>query len=223
MSSLIEWLVEYRLACPGGTLGPIIDPAARPGWWKGEGRTGMRIAVDFQDERLDFYLPDDRVVGHRGAAEVATGRDAAAMARDALESPLDFPPLSRAVVPGAPDLLQLDAITLDMANVHIEFDQQRAAELAGLREPDKRKVVLTGAGAIGSQVANQIPALSTSAGYTYEWNPELEVLERWGERLNRFEGLNLYFGGTNIVSVRDGRTEAAGDPRRDGDGIVLDS
>ena len=52
---------------------------------------------------------------------------------------------------------------------------------------------------------------------------ELEVLERWGERLNRFEGLNLYFGGTNIVSVRDGRTEAAGDPRRDGDGIVLDS
>ena len=32
--------------------------------------------------------------------------------------------------------------------------------------------------AIGSQVANQIPALSTSAGYTYQWNPELEVLER---------------------------------------------
>jgi gamma-glutamyltranspeptidase / glutathione hydrolase len=52
---------------------------------------------------------------------------------------------------------------------------------------------------------------------------ELEVLERWGERLNRFEGLNLYFGGTNIVSVRDGRTEAAGDPRRDGEGIVLDA
>jgi gamma-glutamyltranspeptidase/glutathione hydrolase len=50
---------------------------------------------------------------------------------------------------------------------------------------------------------------------------ELELLERWGERLNRFESLNLYFGGTNIVSVRDGRTEAAGDPRRDGDGIVL--
>ena len=33
---------------------------------------------------------------------------------------------------------------------------------------------------------------------------ELEVLERWGERLNRFEGLNLYFGGTNIVA-RPGR------------------
>src|SRR5689334_6084656 len=34
------------------------------------------------------------------------------------------------------------------------------------------------ADSIGSQVANQIPTLSTSAGYTYEWNPELEVLER---------------------------------------------
>ncbi|MCC6763874.1 MAG: hypothetical protein IT293_04345 [Deltaproteobacteria bacterium] len=32
--------------------------------------------------------------------------------------------------------------------------------------------------AISTQVANQIPTLSTSAGYTYEWNPELEVLER---------------------------------------------
>jgi hypothetical protein len=31
---------------------------------------------------------------------------------------------------------------------------------------------------IGSQVANQIPTLSTSAGFTYEYNPELEVYER---------------------------------------------
>jgi gamma-glutamyltranspeptidase/glutathione hydrolase len=51
---------------------------------------------------------------------------------------------------------------------------------------------------------------------------DLDLLERWGERLNRFESLNLYFGGTNVVSVRAGRTEAAGDPRRDGDGVVLD-
>jgi hypothetical protein len=31
---------------------------------------------------------------------------------------------------------------------------------------------------IGSQVANQIPTLSTSAGFTYEFNPELEIYER---------------------------------------------
>jgi hypothetical protein len=31
---------------------------------------------------------------------------------------------------------------------------------------------------LGAQIANQIPTLSTSAGYTYDYNPELEVYER---------------------------------------------
>jgi gamma-glutamyltranspeptidase/glutathione hydrolase len=52
---------------------------------------------------------------------------------------------------------------------------------------------------------------------------ELELLEHWGERVNRFRGLNLYFGGANAVLIRSGRTEAAGDPRRNGAGVVLDS
>jgi hypothetical protein len=43
-----------------------------------------------------------------------------------------------------------------------------------LLEPSLRPL----ANAIGSQVANQIPTLSTSAGYTYEYNPTLETLER---------------------------------------------
>jgi gamma-glutamyltranspeptidase/glutathione hydrolase len=51
---------------------------------------------------------------------------------------------------------------------------------------------------------------------------EIELLEHWGERVNRFQGLNLYFGGTNVVLIRSGRTEAAGDPRRGGTGFVLD-
>jgi gamma-glutamyltranspeptidase len=51
---------------------------------------------------------------------------------------------------------------------------------------------------------------------------EIDQLERWGERVNRFQSLNLYFGGANAVVIRDGRTEAAGDPRRNGAGFVLD-
>jgi gamma-glutamyltranspeptidase/glutathione hydrolase len=51
---------------------------------------------------------------------------------------------------------------------------------------------------------------------------ELELLERWGENVNRFQSLNLYFGGANAVRIRGGRTEAAGDPRRNGFGLVLD-
>ena len=51
---------------------------------------------------------------------------------------------------------------------------------------------------------------------------ELDLLERWGERINRFGGLNLYFGGANAVAVSDdGRLEAAGDPRRDCAAVVL--
>jgi integrative and conjugative element protein (TIGR02256 family) len=57
------------------------------------------------------------------------------------------------ISPGAIDEKKLKAIPVEMATVHIEFDQDRAAELAGLRQADKQKVVLVGAGAIGSHLA----------------------------------------------------------------------
>jgi len=51
---------------------------------------------------------------------------------------------------------------------------------------------------------------------------ELERLERLGERLVRFESLNLYFGGANAVMAEaDGTLSAAGDPRRSCFGLVL--
>ena len=51
---------------------------------------------------------------------------------------------------------------------------------------------------------------------------ELDRLEHAGERLVRFGGLNLYFGGANAV-LRDerGALTAAGDPRRSCFGLVL--
>ena len=50
----------------------------------------------------------------------------------------------------------------------------------------------------------------------------IAALERRGEAINRFQGLNLYFGGANAVwSSHDGRLLAAGDPRRDCFGLVL--
>jgi gamma-glutamyltranspeptidase / glutathione hydrolase len=51
----------------------------------------------------------------------------------------------------------------------------------------------------------------------------LEELEQWGEKVVRFHGLNLYFGGTNAVAVADdGTLSAAGDPRRECFGMVLE-
>jgi gamma-glutamyltranspeptidase/glutathione hydrolase len=49
----------------------------------------------------------------------------------------------------------------------------------------------------------------------------LDVLERWGERVNRFGSLNLYFGGANAVADTPEGLEAAGDPRRDAAAVVL--
>ena len=89
---------------------------------------------------------------------------------------------------------------------------------------------------VASQVANQLPALSTSAGYTFEYDPSLGVFARaaktfgslFAERavtvgrgkLNvataysyiRFDSLN----GNDIDSLRS-RTEVAFDPRLGGD------
>jgi gamma-glutamyltranspeptidase len=41
-------------------------------------------------------------------------------------------------------------------------------------------------------------------------------LENRGYSINKFEGLNTYFGGTHSVSVRDEKFSGAGDPRREG-------
>ncbi len=80
-----------------------------------EGRAGMKIAVRFQDERLDFEVPDDRLVGHWSGPEAsADGVDAREMARRAIEAPIDFPPLLRSVVPGDRVVLPLDASTPDL-------------------------------------------------------------------------------------------------------------
>ena len=52
----------------------------------------------------------------------------------------------------------------------------------------------------------------------------VEGLERWGYPTVRWPGpgRNLYFGGVSAVAVSgEGRLEAAGDPRRGGDGIVI--
>ena len=51
---------------------------------------------------------------------------------------------------------------------------------------------------------------------------ELDRLEAWGYELVRWRRRNLYFGGAAAVELRDdGSLDAAGDPRRDGHGVVV--
>ncbi|MDX6532874.1 MAG: gamma-glutamyltranspeptidase / glutathione hydrolase [Gaiellales bacterium] len=63
------------------------------------------------------------------------------------------------------------------------------------------------------------PRLDAEGGFD---PAELDRLEAWGETVVRFDSLNLYFGGANAVLVDGGMPSAAGDPRRDCAGIVLD-
>lgn len=59
-----------------------------------------------------------------------------------------------AVVPTSPNEEAIRAISLDVAEIHYEFDRPLATRLAGLDQQDARKAVLVGAGAIGSHVAD---------------------------------------------------------------------
>ena len=60
----------------------------------------------------------------------------------------------RAIASAEADHAGLAAIAVQGAEVHLEFERDLAARLAGRATPDVRKVVLAGAGAIGSHVAD---------------------------------------------------------------------
>ncbi|WP_148593314.1 lactate racemase domain-containing protein [Aquisphaera giovannonii] len=60
----------------------------------------MHVSVEFEDQRLDLDLPEDRVVGSWQGPRGLAGADAAEAERRALDEPLDFPPVGQMVVPG---------------------------------------------------------------------------------------------------------------------------
>src|SRR5262245_44765131 len=60
----------------------------------------MRVVVDFQDESLEFELPEERLVASWRGPLGAGPSDEDAAIRTALEQPRDYPPLRQVVVPG---------------------------------------------------------------------------------------------------------------------------
>ncbi|RQH12692.1 ThiF family adenylyltransferase [Bradyrhizobium sp. RP6] len=62
----------------------------------------------------------------------------------------------RRIPPAAANEEMLRSIPLLTASVHAEFDQQLAATMSGLGEPDIRKAVMVGAGAIGSGLSEML-------------------------------------------------------------------
>lgn len=68
----------------------------------------MRVAVEFQDDRVELEVPDDRLVGSwdgPGALAAEAFRD---RLRLALEEPIGYPPLRQNVVPGDRVVIPID-------------------------------------------------------------------------------------------------------------------
>ncbi len=69
----------------------------------------MRGSVEFQDERLELELPDEKLVGLWEGPAGLDGETAVAAVRHAIEQPIDFPPVRQAVVPGDRVAIALDS------------------------------------------------------------------------------------------------------------------
>ena len=99
-----------RLPPDGGAAYHNLVSAGRIGKAR-EGRIGMRIAVEYQDESILLEVPEDRLVAHWSGPEPSPSLDLGAMARAQFESPIDFPALNRVVVPGDRVVVPLDPTT----------------------------------------------------------------------------------------------------------------
>ena len=96
-----------------GSTRQIKDGASRTNWVAPATQDGsiarMQVSVGFQDEQFAFDVPDDRLIAAwRGPDGVATA-DVAPLIAHALEEPIDFPPLRKAVVPGDRVVIALGA------------------------------------------------------------------------------------------------------------------
>ncbi len=68
----------------------------------------MRVVVDFQDEGLEFELPEEQgVASWNGPRGLDHSQEVAAI-REALENPRDYPPLRQMLVPGDQIVLAFD-------------------------------------------------------------------------------------------------------------------
>jgi len=71
----------------------------------------MRVSVAFDNEQLELDVPEERVVAEwKGPAPLDEG-GLAVRVQEALEQPLEYPPLRRAVVPGDHVVIAFDAET----------------------------------------------------------------------------------------------------------------
>jgi hypothetical protein len=116
----------------------------------------MHVSVNYQDERLEFEVPDERVVAAWNAPAGLDGPQELAAIRDALERPWEFPPLRQMIVPGDRVTIAFDP-TLARARPILEVLGQ-TLQASGI-EPEDLTVLLPSAG--GTRLEEALPAGAT--------------------------------------------------------------
>lgn len=118
----------------------------------------MRIAVEFQDERVELDVPEGRLVASWNGPTGAGPGDVTRLVAEALENPREFPPLRQAVVPGDRVVIALGADVPEASSVLETLCGVLEAAGVGLgtvtvmAEPDARE---DSAGAVPRGVAFQ--------------------------------------------------------------------
>lgn len=87
----------------------------------------MQVAVDYQNERLDFELPEDHVIASWSGPMGLDPPSAIDALRSALERPLEYPPLRQIVVPGDRVAIAFDP-TIGQAQAVLEAITQTLGE-----------------------------------------------------------------------------------------------
>jgi hypothetical protein len=77
----------------------------------------MRAVVDYQDEQLEIDVAEDRVIGSFQGPPGINGADLDATLAEALESPRDFPPVSKMLVPGDRVAIAVDSSLSDVGQI----------------------------------------------------------------------------------------------------------
>jgi lactate racemase len=116
----------------------------------------MHVSVTFQDERLEFELPEDRVVATWSAPAGLEPPHAVDAVRDALETPWEFPPLRKLIVPGDRVVIALDSSIAHAAPI-LEVLGQTLRDAGAL--PDSVTVLTPAAGNAAADAAT-IPGAS---------------------------------------------------------------
>jgi lactate racemase len=116
----------------------------------------MHVSVSYQDERLEFDVPDERVVAARDGPVGLNGAHELAAIRDALERPWEFPPLRQMIVPGDRVTIAFDA-TIARPRPILEVLGETLRE-AGV-EPDGLTVLYPSA--VSAHLEEALPAGAT--------------------------------------------------------------